>query len=119
MALFPIKTFLIRHGWWMAAGAVGLMYGVASGWLVWLTAAACVALVIEVSIPLLYLQGRGRTVRWVTCSTLAIVVLLFGGTLLFLERAMFRVPLLLAVVFLLGFFHYTLRSAHMHAETDI
>lgn len=113
------KKLFFSHGWWGAAAVIGILYALTSAWVVPFAVAVLIAILIESSFSFLYLRGRERGAVWASAGILSLTVSLAGGNLLFLERALYKLPLLGVIVFLLLFAHYTLRSAWLHRDVDI
>lgn len=114
-----VSNLWYSHGWWSAAAVIGILYTLTSAWVAPFAIAVLIAIVIESALTFLYLRGRERGAVWATAGTLALTVWLTGGVLLFLERTLYKIPVLGMLVFLLLFAHYTLRSAWLHRDVDI
>lgn len=114
-----VNNLWYSHGWWIAAFVVGILYALTSAWVAPFAIALLAAIVIEFALAFLYIRGREQIAVWAVAGTLALTVFLAGGILLFLERAMVKIPILGVIVFLLLFAHYTLRSAWLHRDVDI
>lgn len=98
---------------------VGALFALTNTWVVWFALALLIALIIESGIVFLYLRGREPGAVWAATGMIMITISSAGALLLFLERTLFKIPLIGVIVFLLLFAHYTLRSAWLHRDVDV
>lgn len=99
-------------GWMVVPGIGALFLSAAVSHAIALIIVSLASAVLEFMFIWYLLQKRMRRERLLASSQLALLVLLEGGALLFVERMAFALPFIGVVCALACFVHYSLRYAH-------
>lgn len=117
--MIPMNNAFNRHGWWILPGVSALFFSAAASHAVALIAVAFTNAALECAFVWYVLRKRVRREQAVAAGQLALLVLLEGGSLLFVERMAFALPFIIAVCAVVCFAHYSLRYAQEDAHASL